>query len=70
MRGMYELLLALAPLHLGGLHGYEKVLVLVLAFGPFLVLAGVVYVLRRRDLAGSADPADSAAGDQATRKTG
>jgi len=46
-----ELLLALAPLHLGGLHPYEQVLVLVVAFGPFAVLAGVVFFLRRRDVA-------------------
>jgi hypothetical protein len=38
-------------LHLGALHGYEKLLVAVIAVGPFLVLAVVVSVLRRRDLA-------------------
>ncbi len=37
----------LIALHLGGLHPYEKVLTLVLAFGPFIVL-GAVIVLRRR----------------------
>jgi hypothetical protein len=37
----------LVALHLGGLHPYEKVLTLVLAFGPFVVL-GAVIVLRRR----------------------
>ena len=37
----------LVALHLGGLHPYEKVLTLVLAFGPFVVL-GAVVVLRRR----------------------
>ena len=46
-----ELLLALGPLHLGGLHPYEQVLVLVVAFGPFVVLAVVVFFLRRRDVA-------------------
>jgi hypothetical protein len=39
------------PLHLGALHSYELLLVLVIAFGPFVVLAGVVSVLRRRDIA-------------------
>jgi hypothetical protein len=34
--------------HLGQLHGYENVLALLLAFGPFVILA-VVIVLRRRD---------------------
>jgi hypothetical protein len=38
-------------LHLGALHAYEKVLVAVVAVGPFVVLAVVVSVLRRRDLA-------------------
>jgi prepilin signal peptidase PulO-like enzyme (type II secretory pathway) len=38
----------LVALHLGGLHPYEKVLTLVLAFGPFIVL-GAVIALRRRD---------------------
>jgi hypothetical protein len=42
-----ELVALLVALHLGSLHPYEKVLTLLLAFGPFLVL-GVVIVLRRR----------------------
>ncbi len=41
----------LPVLHMGALHGYEKALVLALAFGPFLILAVVVSVLRRRDIA-------------------
>jgi hypothetical protein len=40
----------LAVLHLGALHAYEKALVLTIAFGPFLVVAVVVTVLRRRQL--------------------
>ncbi|WP_395656916.1 hypothetical protein [Nocardioides sp.] len=36
-------------LHLGALHPAEKALTLVLAFGPFLVLAAVVWVRRRQD---------------------
>jgi hypothetical protein len=39
------------PLHLGALHSYELLLVLLVGFGPFVVLAVVVLVLRRRDIA-------------------
>ena len=35
--------------HLGGLHPFELVLVVLLAFGPFVVLALVVARQRRRD---------------------
>jgi hypothetical protein len=49
--------------HLGALHGYEKLLVLVIAFGPFVVLSLVVRYARRRDLA--AEEAErAAAGDR------
>jgi hypothetical protein len=41
----------LPVLHLGDLHAYEKALVLLVAFGPFVVLAVVVHVVRRRDIA-------------------
>jgi hypothetical protein len=37
------------PLHLGGLHPFETALVALLAVGPFVVLAVVVLVMRRRD---------------------
>ena len=33
---------SLIGLHLGALHPYEKVLTLVLAFGPFVVLGAVI----------------------------
>ncbi len=36
-------------LHLGAMHPYEKVLTLVLAFGPFVVLGAVVVLRRRHD---------------------
>ena len=36
-------------LHLGELHRYEKLLVALIAFGPFVVLAVVVALMRRRD---------------------
>jgi hypothetical protein len=45
-------LLTVPPaLHLGALHPVERLLVLVVAFGPFVVLFVVVYVVRRRDIA-------------------
>ena len=34
--------------HLGGLHPFEQLIVVVVAFGPFLVLALVVRAVRRR----------------------
>jgi hypothetical protein len=34
--------------HLGKMHAYEQVLVLVLAFGPLLLLAVTIWVARRR----------------------
>jgi hypothetical protein len=48
---MVESLLALVPLHMGGLHPYERLVVLLIAFGPFVVLAAVVFLARRRDVA-------------------
>ena len=44
------------PLHLGALHAYELALLLTLGFGPFVVLAIVVVVVRRRDIAEEAGP--------------
>jgi hypothetical protein len=38
-------------LHLGPLHPFAQTLVLLLAFGPFVVLGVVVWVVRRRDIA-------------------
>jgi len=43
--------LRVLPLHLGTLHAHERLLVLLIAFGPFVVLAAVVLLVRRRDLA-------------------
>jgi hypothetical protein len=46
---MSELLVAqLVALHLGALHGYEKLAVLLVAFGPFVVLWFVVRYAQRR----------------------
>lgn len=39
----------LVALHLGGLHPFEKVLTLLLAFGPFVVLFAVIAVRRRHE---------------------
>lgn len=39
----------LVLLHLGPLHAWETTLLVLLAFGPFVVLGVVVAVLRRRD---------------------
>jgi hypothetical protein len=41
----------LSPMHLGALHPVEQLLVALIAFGPFVVLFVVVYVVRRRDVA-------------------
>jgi hypothetical protein len=51
----------LPVLHMGALHPFEKVLTLVLAFGPFLVLAGVIVVRRRHEAL------EDAASDEAQR---
>ena len=44
-------------LHMGAMHPFEKVLTLLLAFGPFLVLAAVIVVRRRREAADDAEAA-------------
>ncbi|MGN6574527.1 MAG: hypothetical protein ACTHKG_02465 [Nocardioides sp.] len=36
-------------LHLGALHAHEKLLVALVAFGPFVVLFALVFYVRRRD---------------------
>jgi hypothetical protein len=41
--------------HLGALHAYEQALVLLLAFGPFVVLGVVVWLRRRADAAEESD---------------
>lgn len=44
-----------APLHLGGLHPYEQALTLLVAFGPFVLLAAVIWWRRRQDAAEAAE---------------
>ena len=46
---MSAVVAGLVALHLGGLHPYEKVLTLVVAFGPFIVLGAVIALRRRHD---------------------
>jgi hypothetical protein len=41
----------LLPLHFGHLPLWQQLLVVLIAFGPFLILGAVVLVLRRQDLA-------------------
>ncbi len=48
----------LSLLHLGALHPVEKGLTLLLAFGPFVVLALVIVVRRRQDAAAERDAAE------------
>lgn len=43
-----DLLPVLALHHLGSLHPYETALVLLIAFGPFVVIVGLVVLERRR----------------------
>jgi uncharacterized iron-regulated membrane protein len=43
----------MTPLHMGALHPVEQVLTLALAFGPFVVLGGVIWWRRRADEAES-----------------
>jgi hypothetical protein len=44
-----ELAAQVVAMHLGGLHPYEKVLTLLLAFGPFVVLFAVIALRRRHE---------------------
>jgi hypothetical protein len=41
--------LDLIVMHMGALHPYEKVLTLLLAFGPFVVLGSVIGLRRRHE---------------------
>jgi hypothetical protein len=46
------------PMHLGPLHPVEFALTLLLAFGPFVVLAAVIVVRRRHDRVDLTEPVD------------
>lgn len=46
----------LLPLHFGHLPLWQQLLVLLIAFGPFLVLGAVVFVVRRQDLTAEQEP--------------
>ena len=39
------------PLHFGHLPWWQQLLVVLIAFGPFLILGVVVYVVRQQDIA-------------------
>lgn len=49
----------LVPLHLGSLHPVEQVLILLVAFGPFVVLGMVIMRRRRADDREEAEQATS-----------
>ena len=53
----------LVLLHFGSLHPVEKLLVAAIAFGPFIVLGVVVYVVRKRDIAEEEAERRAAEGD-------
>jgi Na+-translocating ferredoxin:NAD+ oxidoreductase RnfE subunit len=44
-----QMVVQVVVMHLGALHPYEKVLTVVLAFGPFIVLGTVIAVRRRSE---------------------
>lgn len=43
-----DLVAALIPGHLGKMHPYEQALVLLLAFGPVLLLGVTIWIARKR----------------------
>jgi hypothetical protein len=53
----------LFPLHLGQLHAYETLLVLLVAFGPFVVIALLAVRERRRAAADSAGSHERESGE-------
>lgn len=53
------------PLHFGHLTWWQQLLVIVIAFGPFLILGAVVFVVRRQDLAAEEHERDLDQGDRA-----
>ena len=58
----------LVAMHLGGLHPYEKVLTLVLAFGPFVVLGAVIAVRRRHEADDEEEPVTRPGPDRPTAR--
>jgi hypothetical protein len=65
-----DLAALLVAMHMGALHPYEKVLTLLLAFGPFLVLAAVIAVRRRHEDDEPEEPVESASRSAPGRPTG
>ena len=62
--------LAVVALHLGALHPAEKVLTLLLAFGPFLVLGLVIAVRRRREAVEAGEAPGAAEAPEPARPQG
>ncbi len=54
---------SLTPLHFGHLPWWQQLLVMLVAFGPFLILGVVVYVVRRQDLAAEQEAEASEGGE-------
>ena len=48
--------------HLGALHGYEKLFVLLVAFGPFVVLSFIVRYANRRNAEEDSSTEDDVSG--------
>jgi hypothetical protein len=65
-----DLAALLVAMHMGALHPYEKVLTLLLAFGPFLVLAAVIAVRRRHEDDEPEEQVESASRSAPGRPTG
>jgi len=66
-----DLATLLLAMHMGALHPYETVLTLLLAFGPFVVLAAVIAVRRRHeddDPGGPVEPVSRPAPDRPTAR--
>jgi hypothetical protein len=64
-----DLAALLVAMHMGALHPYEKVLTLLLAFGPFLVLAAVIAVRRRHEDDDPEEPVEPASRPAPDRPT-
>ena len=62
--------LQLTPLHLGALHAWEQALTLTLAFGPFLLLGGVIWWRQRHEPPEAADPPEGPGGSRTPEPPG
>jgi hypothetical protein len=55
------------PLHIGSDHPLGMALLILLAFGPFLLAGAVVFVVRRRDMAAEQRELDASGGGGGAR---